>query len=340
MTLRVFPRVLASLAMLLATAWGGMALWYQLPMTAAGKSASIALWCVLASALLIELWRLRPWIAICGYLSLFALLQVWWNSLEPSNHRVWTDDLMRMTHGRADGSQVTLHNVRNFDWRSDEDYDPRWETRRYDLDRLASVDLATSYWGMPAIAHVLVSFGFDDGRFLVFTVEIRKERGERYSEIGGFFKQFELSIVATDERDALRVRTNVRGEDVYLYRVNMPREAMRELFLSYLEQANQLSETARFYNTVTANCTTIVFDMMRQIVSGLPLDYRLLLTGYLPGYVQDAGGLEADLSLEQLRERGRITERALQADDSPDFSRSIRQGVPGWEEAASSGPLS
>ncbi|WP_313053468.1 Lnb N-terminal periplasmic domain-containing protein [Pseudomonas lopnurensis] len=339
MILHVFLRALASLAMLLATAWGGMALWYQLPMTAAGKSASIALWCILALALIIALWRLRPWLAICGYLSLFALLQVWWNALEPSNHRVWTDDLIRMTHGRADGSQVTLHNVRNFDWRSDEDYDPRWETRHYDLDRLASVDLATSYWGMPAIAHVLVSFGFDDGRFLVFTVEIRKERGEHYSEIGGFFKQFELSIVATDERDALRVRTNVRGEEVYLYRVNMSREAMRELFLSYLEQANQLSETPRFYNTVTANCTTIVFDMMQQIISGLPLDYRLLLTGYLPGYVQDAGGLEADLSLEQLRERGRITERALQADDSPDFSRLIRQGVPGWEGAASSGLL-
>ncbi|GLZ26637.1 membrane protein [Stutzerimonas stutzeri] len=330
MTWRFYPRILASLAMLLATAWGAMALWYQLPMTAAGKSASIALWCLLASTLLIALWRLRPWIAICGYLSLFALLQVWWNSLEPSNHRVWTDDLIKMTYGRADGSQVTLHNVRNFDWRSDEDYDARWETRRYDLDRLASIDLATSYWGMPAIAHVLVSFGFDDGRFLVFTVEIRKERGERYSEIGGFFKQFELSIVATDERDALRVRTNVRGEDVYLYRVNMPPDAMRELFLSYLEQANQLNKTARFYNTVTANCTTIVFDMMRQIVSGLPFDYRLLLTGYLPGYLQDVGGLEQSFSLQELRQRGRITERARRAGDDTDFSRLIREGVPGW----------
>ncbi|KJS65013.1 MAG: membrane protein [Pseudomonas sp. BICA1-14] len=330
MTLRVFLQVLASLAMPLATAWGGMALWYQLPMMAAGKSASIALWCILASALLIALWRLRPWIAICGYLSLFALLQVWWNSLEPSNHRVWTDDLMGMTHGRAEGSQVTLHNVRNFDWRSDEDYDPRWETRRYDLDQLTSVDLATSYWGMPAIAHVLVSFGFDDGQFVVFTVEIRKERGESYSEIGGFFKQFELSIVAADERDALRVRTNVRNEDVYLYRVNMSEEAMRALFLSYIQQTNQLQQEPRFYNTITANCTTIVFDMMRQIIRGLPLDYRLLLTGYLPGYVQDVGGLEQNLKLEELRQQGRITERARRAGNNMDFSRVIRDGVPGW----------
>lgn len=280
--------------------------------------------------LLFALWRRRPCLALGGYLLLFALLQVWWNTLAPSNQRVWADDLAELTTGRVEGSQVTLNNVRNFDWRSDEDYDPRWETRRYNLDQLTSVDLATSYWGMPAIAHVLVSFGFDDGQFVVFTVEIRKERGESYSEIGGFFKQFELGIVAADERDALRVRTNVRGEDVYLYRVNMSEEAMRALFLSYIEQANKLQEEPRFYNTITANCTTIVFDMMRQIVQGLPMDYRLLLTGYLPGYVQDVGGLEQNLSLEELQQRGRITERARLAGDDPEFSRLIRDGVPGW----------
>src|SRR5690606_7579582 len=101
-----------------------------------------------------------------------------------------------------DGNQLTVHNVRNFNWRSEQDYDVAWETRRYELNQLSSLDLSTSYWGMPAIAHILVSFGFADGRFLTFTVEVRKEKGEAYSEIGGFFKEFELSIVATDERDA------------------------------------------------------------------------------------------------------------------------------------------
>lgn len=327
---RIFLRLLVTLMMVLATAWGSLALWYQLPMTTASKYAFIALWCMLALGLLFALWRRRPWLALGGFLLLFALLLVWWNTLAPSNQRVWVDDLAKLTTGRVEGSQVTLNNVRNFDWRSDEDYVPRWETRRYVLDRLTSVDLATSYWGMPAIAHVLVSFGFDDGQFVVFTVEIRKERGERYSEIGGFFKQFELSIVAADERDALRVRTNVRDEDVYLYRVNMSEEAMRALFLSYIEQTNQLEEGPRFYNTITANCTTIVFDMMRQIVQGLPMDYRLLLTGYLPDYVRDVGGLQANLGLEELQRRGRITERAQQAGDDPEFSRLIRDGVPGW----------
>uniref|UniRef100_UPI0028AB1899 Lnb N-terminal periplasmic domain-containing protein n=1 Tax=Pseudomonas sp. TaxID=306 RepID=UPI0028AB1899 len=214
---------------------------------------------------------------------------------------------------------------------SDEDFDVRWQAQRYDLAALRSVDFVTSYWGMPAIAHVLVSFGFADGRFLTFSVEIRKEKGESYSSLAGFFKQYELSIIAAEERDIVAVRTNVRGEDDYLYRVNLPPGEIRQLLLAYVEQANELQRQPRWYNSATANCTTLVFQMMQKIVGGLPLDYRLLLSGYLPGYVMEQGGLQPDLSLEQLRERGRITERAKQAAGRADFSQAIRQGVPGWQ---------
>ncbi len=127
-----------------------------------------------------------------------------------------------------DGSLITLDNVRNFRWRSGSDYTVRWENRRYDLDRTESVDLVLSTWGMPAIAHTLVSFGFSDGQRVVFSVEIRKERHEQFSELGGFFKQFEFSVVAADERDIIYVRTAVRGEQVSLYPIRMPRQAIRQ----------------------------------------------------------------------------------------------------------------
>ena len=191
--------------------------------------------------------------------------------------------------------------------------------------------MTTSYWDLPAIAHVLVSFGFDDGEFVVFSVEIRKERHEAFSEIGGFFKKFELSIVATDERDAIAVRTNVRGEDAYLYRTRLDDTAARQLFLAFVDEANQLAAKPRFYHTVTANCTTLVFSMMRRIIGELPLDYRLLLSGHLPAYVQTQRGLQLGYSLEQLKTQGRITDRAIAADQATDFSSQIRQGVPGWE---------
>ncbi|KRW58557.1 Lnb N-terminal periplasmic domain-containing protein [Pseudomonas sp. TTU2014-080ASC] len=326
----ILPRGLLSLIVLLSLVWGALALSYRLTLPGYLSWALIGLWSLAGVGVLWLIWA-RPLIwAVVAYAVLMGVLLLWWQSLQPSNQRLWADDVAQMTHGRIEDNQLFLDNVRNFNWRSDEDYDVRWESRRYDLDKLKSIDLFTSYWGMPAIAHVLVSFGFEDGQQLLFSVEIRKEKNEKYSEIGGFFKEFELSIVATDERDAVRVRTNVRGEDVYLYRLNMPPEAIRELLVQYVEQANELVEQPRFYNTVTANCTTIVYHMLQNIVDGLKFDHRLLLTGYLPSYVGELGGLQAGYSLDELREAGRITERAKAADQSPEFSRLIRQGVPGW----------
>jgi hypothetical protein len=181
---------------------------------------------------------------------------------------------------------------------------------------------------MKAIAHILVSFGFNDGSHVAFSVEIRREKQETFSEIGGFFKQFELSVIAADERDVIGVRTNVRGEDDYLYHIRMPLEHMRSLFLSYVNEANTLVNTPRFYNTITVNCTTLVYHMMNRIVGGLPLDYRLLFSGYLPEYVYKVGGLDSRYSLDQLRALGRITDRARAADQSATFSQNIRQGIP------------
>src|SRR6202011_1599187 len=227
------------------------------------------------------------------------------------------------------GNLVTLSNVRNFEWRSNTDYTQRWETRTYDLNRLDSVDMGLSYWSMRAIAHVLVSFGFDDGSHVVFSVEIRREKQESFSEIGGFFKEFELSVIAADERDVIRVRTNVRGEDDYLYRIRMPVSAMRSLFLGYIHEANTLVQVPRFYNTITVNCTTLVYQMMHRIVGYLPLSYRLIFSGYLPEYVYRVGGLDQRYSLEDLRARGRISERAKEVDRSDDFSADIRERIPG-----------
>ena len=323
-------QLLLSLLILCAGAWGGLALYYQLPMQMPWLAVSLALWVGLSVLALVHLWRNSTWQGVLLYLALHAVLLIWWNSLTPSNQHLWEDDVAQMTTGQVEGDKVTLFNVRNFNWRSETDYTARWDTREYDLSKLQSVDMLTSHWGMDAIAHVLVSFGFADEQFVTFSVEIRKKKGQTFSEIAGFFKQYELSILAIDERDAVAVRPNVRGEDTFLYRIDMPEAIRRQLFLSYIEQANQLIEEPRFYNTVTANCTTLVFGMMQHISGGLPLDSRLLLTGYLPSYIEELDGLTAGFDLTQLRTAGRITERSKQAANSEDYSNIIRQGVPGW----------
>ncbi len=328
--LTISLQVVLSLLILFASTWAGLALYYQLPLDMPWRVVGILLWAGLCLFTLVRLWRRSIWQGLLIYLVLHGALLAWWNNLIPSNNHQWEEDVAQMTSGSIEGDQVTLFNVRNFDWHSETEYTPRWETREYDLSKLTSVDMLTSHWGMDAIAHVLVSFGFDDGQFVTFSVEIRKKKGQQFSETAGFFKQYELSILATDERDAIGVRPNVRGEDTFLYRIDMPADIRKKLFLSYIEQANQLIEQPRFYNTVTANCTTLVFGMMQHISGGLPLDARLLLTGYLPSYVQELNGLTDGFDLAQLRSAGRITERSKQAGQSSDYSKIIRQGVPGW----------
>jgi hypothetical protein len=288
---------------------------------------------------LLALYRTRMLYLAGTFVIALAVLLIWWHRVLPSNDRPWADDVSEMTSGTVDGSRVVLHNVRNFDWRSATEYTPHWETRSYDLDHLDSLDMILSYWTIQAIAHVLISFGFDDGTQVVFSVEIRPEKGESYSSTGGFFKEFELSILAADERDVIRVRTNMRGEDDYLYRIRMPKADMRSLFLAYVAQANDLVHTPRFYNTVTVNCTTLIYHMMKRIDGHLPLDYRLLLSGYLPSYVYKVGGLDRRYTLEQLHSFGRITDRARNADRSNTFSADIRRGVPPLQPAERVPPI-
>ncbi|MGH8122846.1 MAG: DUF4105 domain-containing protein [Rudaea sp.] len=320
---------LATLVIAGVATWGTLALCFKFAAGRLPRLLAIALWVAFSMAALIALWQGCSTASLFGFVAGFAILLLWWRQLKPSNERIWNDEVAQMAAGSMVGNHAILRNVRNFDWRSRNDYTPRWETRNYDLERLRSVDMILSYWAGPLVAHTLVSFGFGDGEYVVFSVEIRRQKDlQHFSQIGGFFKRYEMSIIAADERDVIRVRTNVRGEDDYLYRVQMPTTQMRSLFLAYMGAANRLVETPRFYNTITANCTTIVYQMVAHIIGGLPLSYRLLLSGYLPQYVYALGGLDRRYALAELRARGRIGERARLADRSATFSADIRRGIP------------
>jgi hypothetical protein len=272
--------------------------------------------------------RPRRWLALAVYAASFALFLTWWTTITPTNDRNWTPDVARTVTATIDGDRLVVKNVRNFTWRSDTDFDQRWEQRTYNLSRLTNVDLIMSYWMGEAIAHTIVSFGFDDSARLAFSIETRKEIGERYSSVAGFFKQFELAVVAGDERDIVRVRSNVRGEDVRIYRLRMTPANARVLLREYVEEANDLAREPRFYNTLTANCTNLVFDMVRVIHPGLPLDIRVLLSGYLPNYAYYLGATDTSVSFEKLRELAKIHEKAVQADADPLFSTRIRERIP------------
>jgi hypothetical protein len=302
----------------------GMAFWYQLPLPDLAKAIAIAVWAIFALGVLFLDISRRSWIVRGVYGLALAAALFWWSSIQPSFDHEWAPDVEHIVTGTRDGDIVTLRNVRNFDWVTETEFTSRWETRSYDLSKVETVDLFLSYWSGPAIAHTLVSFGFEDGDHVVFSAEIRKEKGESFSSIGGFFKEFDLALIAADERDIVRLRTNARGEDVYRYPIRMPKAGMQALFSSYVETGNRLSTVPTFYNTVTANCTTVVFRLLRALDPALPFDYRILLSGYLPGYIYQNQGFETGLSEAEFRRRAAISALGLAAGDSPDYSTAIR----------------
>jgi len=299
-------------------------LWYNVPFPETLKIAACAAWgvfglCVLAA----QFSRYKNLARLCFLLS-FLVIVAGWFSIRPSNNRTWAGDVAHTVTGEISGNIVTLHNVRNFNWHGLSDYDQNWETRRYDFSKISSVDLFLSTWGNPNIAHTLVGFGFTDGSHVVFSVEIRKERHEEFSEIAGFFKQYEIALVAADENDIIRTRTNVRKEDVSMYRVLLTPEQAKKLLLSYVHKGNRLAKEPEFYHTLTANCTTVVYDMIRLIVPGIPMDYRILLSGRLPAYIYDLGGLGRETTLQDIMDRASISARAQEIKEHENYSKFIR----------------
>jgi hypothetical protein len=325
--LRALGIACLGLAVAGATVWGALALYYS---ELADEPVRIALAAAFALGTLLAFGLLRNRRrTLLGFLVAFAILLLWWSSIEPSNEREWQTEVAVLPYATRDGDLVTLHNIRNFDYRTEQDFVPRYDERTFDLRRLDAVDLLAVYWAGDAIAHIMVSFGFA-GDHVAFSIETRKEKGEAYSSIAGFFRRYELIYLAGDERDLIRVRTNYRRPEelVYLYRTRTLPENARGLFLEYIDKINQLKERPEFYNTLTTNCTTDVWLLVRALVGRIPLDWRVLLSGYFPAYVYDLGALDTSLPFHALKTRSLINDKAHAADHDPGFSTRIRAGLP------------
>ena len=220
-----------------ATAWAGFALWFRLPVPTWGRNLACAFFVALGLATIAALFGSMRLRALTVFLVAFIALVGWWSTIKPPAHADWAADVARQATGVLDGDLLTVKNVRNFDWRSDTDFTEAWTTRSYDLTELRSLDLFMSYWAGPEMAHAIMSFGFADGDYLAWSIEVRRRDGGEFSPLADLFKSNPLVIVAADERDVVGVRTNIRGEDVQLYRLKTPPDAARKLLLEYVADA-------------------------------------------------------------------------------------------------------
>ena len=308
--------------------WVFGALWYDFPLA---DMKQVAAW-VFAGVVVLGAIFVRPrWRAKLGIALGIVLAVCWWFTLQPRQYRDWKPEVALTPHATLDGEMVTLYNVRNFEYRTEEDFPPHYDLRRVDLRKLRGVDIFITYWGSPYMAHPILSYDFGtDGR-VCFSIETRPVRGQAYSAIGGLYRQFGLAYIVADERDVIRVRTNYRkGEDVYLYRLKAP--FVRESFLEYIRTVNELHETPRWYNAITDNCTSAIRHQ-RAAAERAPWDWRMLVNGYGDELLYERGSIDRSLPFAELKKLSHINERAKAANDAPDFSERIREDLPGLPPA-------
>jgi hypothetical protein len=319
-------RVLVYTAIVLVIAWSIAAVWIDGPTS---RALAAALGALVAAASLISLALIRPWWrAAAAAVVPFVIVLAWWLSLAPSNTRDWQPDVARLPSARIDGSRVTVRNVRNFAHPSPDAVVERWEQRTYDLDRVVGFDMFLSTWGAPGIAHTISSWEFSDGQHLAISIETRKVKGQEYSALLGFFRQYALYYVVADERDVIGVRAGPRGEDVRLYRVRGSPAIARAMLLDYLREVNRLDRRPEWYNALTHNCTTTIRHHAQEIGAGNPFDWRILANGRLDELGYERGQINTSLPFAELRRRSDITARAKAAGDRDDFLALIREGLP------------
>ena len=314
--------------LLLASVWGVLALLY------AGHEGDAAARIVAVAAFVLGslaafIWLRPRWRALAVWGAGFLAIIVWWSTIQPSNDRDWQSDVAKLSWAEVRGDQLTFHNVRDFDYRSETDFTPRYEDRVYDLSKLRGLDLFMSYWGSPAIAHTIMSWDFEGSRPLAISIETRKSKGQEYSAVKGFFRHYEIIYVAADERDVIRVRTNYRGEDDYLYRLKVAPAQARALLMDYVASMNALVKTPQFYNALVDNCTTSIRTHVTHVTANpARFDWRLLANGYGDQMLYERGRIDTRLPFDELRAKSHINARAKALDRDPGFSQGIREGLP------------
>ncbi len=320
--------IVLGLVILAVGLWGSLALWYFDDANVVVRGVTCGIFAAATLTALLALgWRRWRWRATSAYAGLFALLLLCWSAQKPTNDRDWQTDVAVLPYATVNGNQITMHNIRNFDYRTETDYTPAYYDKTFDLQKLSGIDLIAVYWMGPQIAHIFLSFDFSGQGHLAISIEARKPQREGFSTLKGFFRQYELYYVVADERDVIRLRTNYRHdppEEVHVYRLHGPSDNAKRMFLSYVAKINSLKEQPEFYNSLTTNCTTNIWLQSRVNPNHLPFSWKIIVSGHVPEYAYESGLLDSSVPFSELQRRSIVNARAQAADQASDFSERIR----------------
>jgi hypothetical protein len=310
----------------LVVAWASLALHFA-PLPWAGLRTGLAV--AFAAFGIWALWLTRRPQMRWVFAGLYLLVLVGWSFIKPSHEREWRPDVAVMPRATIDGDRVRITGVRNFDYRSRDDFTARHEEREVSLAHLTGLDFFISYWMPGPVGHTFLSFTFDNSPPLNISIETRPEVHEGFDPLASLFKKYELIYVVGEERDIVGVRTNFRGEDVYVYRLRISAEIARQLLRVYLERINQLADRPEFYHLLSNSCTINIVRYANLIGRSGDFDLRHYLNGWVDRYFYDTRLLTTEFHFSELRRRSRVDPAVKASADIVEFSQHIRETVPG-----------
>ena len=305
--------------------WATLAIWFSpLPGSLLRLALAFAFFAFGAWAL----WAPRTARRLAAFAVVYAVILVAWSTIEPSHDREWQPEVAVMPRVSIDGDRVRLSGVRNFDFRSRDDFTIRYEEREVSLSRMTGVDFVISFWAEGPVGHTFVSFIFEDAPPLSISIETRPEVGEGFAPVASLFKQFELIYLVGTEHDLVGLRASHRDEEVFLYHTRISPEFARRLFLVYVARINELADQAEFYHLLSNSCTINIIRYANAAGRIGRFSIKHLLNGLIDHYLYVVGVVDTSLPFEELRRRSRITEAAQAAAGADDFSERIRVGLP------------
>jgi len=303
--------------------WSALALYYRSFPSQEQLRLPIAIVYIITVIFIVVLRKSRTKLFLLSLVG-FLVVAMWFSTITPKADASYPQDVT-MPYAEFQGDIITVHNVRNSDYRTRDDADVHYEIRVYNISDLKTVDLFMNYWGDDRIAHTILSFGFANGEHIAVSVETRREIGEVYSEWAGLFKQYELIYIWADERDVIRLRTNYRKERVYLYRTTLSAAKGQDLFIDMMIRTSELYKKPEFYDTIKQNCTnTLVHHIIASKAYKIPFWKRRIATGAADRRAYNERFLDTSRPFEELRKEAFINDRAIAADKDLLFSEKIR----------------
>lgn len=324
----LIPSLIAAfiyLVTFVAVAWTSGALYYDV-----GRASKFAwvLVCLWATAVFVVFIIWQPlWKPFLLVLIISGLLLWWWFSQKPSNDRNWNPNFIKLAHIDLEGDTVTIHNVRDTEYRSLQDFTTQYGTRNLHLSNLVGIDVIITYWGPSWICHPMLVFDFGREGRICISIEVRYRQGQDYSFLPSLYRQQEICYVFCEERDAVLRRSRYSEKhDVYLYQLVAEKDEIQTVFLEYVVSANQLAEAPCWYNGLTANCTTSIY---RQRSRQVDWDWRWLFNGQLDQMLYDRERLDQSMPFKELKKESWANEIANRAPQE-NFGDYIRNELPAY----------